>query len=449
MSILRLVVTVFVVASVMPVFAASQAAAQGDGGSIATGNVVFIHPDGTGASMWGALRDYAYGPDSVCYWDMMQRMGLYRSHVLNSTNASSHGGATVHSFGVKVKFDTYGNVPENPVMSLSGESYSIMTEAQKAGMATALVNSGHICEPGTGVFVANAAQRSNTDLISAQVIHSGVDIILSGGEKLLLPEGVMGRHGVAGVRTDDRNLIEEARDLGYLVVFTRDELLAVPSDTRRVLGVFASKHTFNDYPEEYLKEHGLPLYYDYAPTVGEMTKVALRLLENTGRQFFMVVEEEGTDNFANSNNAAGTLTALQRADEAIKVAMGFIADNPNTLLITAADSDAGGMQLYSIRDEDEFTQPLPAVTDNGAPLDGIDGTGSIPFVAAPDKRGVRFRFGIAWSCYKDVAGAVIARAHGLNAELLEPNVDNTDIYRIMYATLFGRVLPEYNSAMKP
>ena len=30
-----------------------------------------------------------------------------------------------------------------------------------------------------------------------------------------------------------------------------------------------------------------------------------------------------------------------------------------------------------------------------------------------------------------------ARAHGLNAELLPKNVDNTDMYRMMYATLFG------------
>ncbi len=51
------------------------------------------------------------------------------------------------------------------------------------------------------------------------------------------------------------------------------------------------------------------------------------------------------------------------------------------------------------------------------------------------------RFGIAWSCYDDVAGAVIAKAHGLNSELLSDNADNTDIYRIMYATLFGVQLP--------
>jgi alkaline phosphatase len=121
----------------------------------------------------------------------------------------------------------------------------------------------------------------------------------------------------------------------------------------------------------------------------------------------------------------------------------YIKANPQTLLLTAADSEAGGMQLVAVRDTSQFNLPLPEKTDNGAPLDGIDGTRSLPFTAAPDKNGVKLRFGVAWACYGDVAGGVISRAHGLNSSILGLNVDNTDIYRIMYATLFGRLLPAY------
>jgi len=35
-------------------------------------------------------------------------------------------------------------------------------------------------------------------------------------------------------------------------------------------------------------------------------------------------------------------------------------------------------------------------------------------------------------------GGIVARAAGLNAALLPASVDNTDIYRLLYATLFGR-----------
>lgn len=406
-----------------------------------TGNVIFIHPDGSGASMWGAMRLLKVGPDGNTNWDKMDHMGLYRSHQTNATNSSSHAGATVHAFGVKVPFNTYGIHPERPIKSLSGKDYSIMTEAKKAGMGIALINSGHICEPGTGVFVANTAERNNTDTITIQIINSGADIILSGGEELLLPLGETGFFGVPGKRKDGKNLIKEAKEKGYTVIYTRKELLALPVTTKKVLGVFSAGHTFNDMPEEVLKQKGLPLYNPNAPTLAEMTKKALDIFTFNQKQFLLVVEEEASDNFSNVNNAIGALTALERADNAIGEAMSFIGRQSNTLLVVAADSDAGGMQVFNVRNPSEFDQPLHLLQSNGAPNDGPDGTYSLPFIAEPDQSGKQLRFGICWASDEDLAGAIIAKSHGLNAELLQNNVDNTDIYRIMYATLFGIELP--------
>lgn len=409
----------------------------------ALGSAIFVHPDGAGVSAWTATRAFKVGPDGMLNWDRLEQLGVYRGHMKNSMGATSHGGATSHAFGVKVVWDSYGMDGSEPLTSLSGKPFSILTEAREAGLATALVNSGHIAEPGTGVFAASAPNRQLTDTISLQVIESGTDIIFSGGEELLLPRGVMGRHGFEGAREDGLNLIERARELGYEVIYTREDLLNLPSDTPRVLGVFAPYHTFLDETEEYLKEQELPLYEAGAPTVAEMTEVALRLLEARGERFLLVVEEEGSDNFANSNNAMGTLTALSRADDALGVALEFVARNPETLLITAADSDAGGMQVLPIRDAspDVAFRVLPPHTRNGAPLDGMEGTGSRPFMSMPDRAGERWPFGIAWASLDDDLGGILARAHGLNAGLLPTSVDNTDIYRMMYATLFGVWLP--------
>jgi alkaline phosphatase len=168
-----------------------------------------------------------------------------------------------------------------------------------------------------------------------------------------------------------------------------------------------------------------------------MATVALDILTRSGKQFLLVVEEEGTDNFGNSNNAAGTLEALSRADDAIGVALEYIEQHPNTTLVTAADSDAGGMAVHPVSETGEESHTLPPTARNGAPFDGVDGAESVPFLAQPDQFGNRMYFGISWAGNADVAGGVIARAHGLNAELLPVNVDNTDVYRMMYATLFG------------
>ncbi|GAB4364274.1 MAG: alkaline phosphatase [Calditrichia bacterium] len=405
-----------------------------------TGSVIFIHPDGSSLSAWCALRLLKKGPDGLIHWDKMERMGVYRGHLKDSPVSSSQGGATAHAYGIKAHYRDYGNNPDHPFLSLSGKAYSIAVEAQKAGKSLALINSGHLCEPGTGAFVANSEGRGDKDLITRQIIESGADIILAGGEELLLPPEVLGRHGKPGTRKDGKNLIQHAENLGYTVVYTRNELLSLPDSTEKVFGVFASYHTFNDKTEEKLKKRGFPLYNETAPTVAEMLEVALRIFQFKGKDFLIVVEEEGSDNFANQNNAIGTFEALNRADDAIGVALEYIEKNPHTLLITAADSDAGGMEVLNVLDPNEFDKPLPPTTKNGAPLDGRDGTATPPFVSAPDRFGNQFRFGIAWTCYDDVAGGVLARAHGLNSHLLPNNVDNTDIYRMMYITLFGEWL---------
>ena len=77
--------------------------------------------------------------------------------------------------------------------------------------------------------------------------------MLGGGEKYLLPKGVKGRFG-GGVRTDSKNLIKQAKEQGYLVIYTLEELKNIPKSAEKVLGVFAYENTYNDKTEEVLKQ---------------------------------------------------------------------------------------------------------------------------------------------------------------------------------------------------
>lgn len=154
-----------------------------------------------------------------------------------------------------------------------------------------------------------------------------------------------------------------------------------------------------------------------------------------------MVEEEGTDNFSNNNNASGMIEAMKRADDAIGVAQGFLKNRPDTLILTAADSNASGPAIVAGTIKAmPVDRPLPLIDRNGAPMDGIDGAGTRPFVSAPDARGVRLPFAIAWSTVNDGSGGVVARADGLNSDRVKGNFDNTEVYRVMYLTLFGQWL---------
>ena len=402
-----------------------------------SGNVIFLHPDGTGLGHWNIARLVTVGQDGQSNWDQLDRLALYRAHQKGWISTSSHAGATTHAYGKKVHPDSYGLDRDQPLEALSGKPMTIMQEAKAAGLRVGIVNTGHIGEPGTGVFLASSKTRSDIVGIAAKIVASGADVIFCAGEKYMLPEGVMGKHGEAGVRADGRNLLEEAKKAGYTVILTREQLLALPADCPKVLGIFGANNTYHDHSEQTLKQRKLPLYEPDAPTFAEMTAVAIKQLSNDeDKRFFLMAEEEGTDNFSNKLNAAGMVQALKRADAAIGVAKDFVDGRKDTLLLVGADSDAGHPAVVGAP-EWKADSTLPGKSGSGAPVDGQFPSGA-PFMTPPDALGKAHAFGIAWADSGDGLGSAIAKAHGHGSELLGVDVDNTGLYRICYQVLFGK-----------
>jgi alkaline phosphatase len=343
------------------------------------------------------------------------------------------------------------------------------------------------------------------------------------------------------LRTDDLDLEAEwnargSGDLGndpaafddWIVVKTRAEfeklrtaLAADPTYAPRVLGLFAYHDTFNDRNEEDLIARGkitsdpvnfvgplqdptprtpgfrpkasrLILWGDVPgqpgfnpPAFKEMVAVALTILERAAarqkdpgkRRFFLVAEQEANDNFGNNNNAIGLLHALHDTDEAIGAARALLDRSPHTLILTAADSDAGGLQVTApyrsavVSDAGDINtssfrfgfhaNPAAGSPDLPNIPDGLEGRGrnaAAPggakmFLAEPDRLGQTMQFGIGWAGTGDYAGAVLSRAAGVNAGLLHTifasRFDNIDVYRLMYATLFGTLFPTPDDPTAP
>lgn len=489
--------------------AMSEGSAAGGG----TGNVIFLHPDGSGPSMWQTGRVYWEGPDDNLAWDELPHKALYRGHANDIASPgskgltmSSNGGATTHGFGYKVQAPgSFGQDGERKILSLSGYPGSIMREAANRWHPVGVVNDGDLPEPGTGAFLAEVASRGEGGEILDQMLFGrpGMNdrspiVLLGGGEGFALPAGTppcaagsiaddcyLHTDPVTGAgpeRTDGRNLIQEAKVAGWVVLRTRAEFEALLAQLKagkrwapRVLGLFGRDDLFNDVPEERLIELGLVksgvpagdkegrlLLYGTPegtpgynpPTAAEMLEMATIILErraaHRGKPFLLVAEVEGTDNFGNNDNAIGSLVALKHADDMIAVSRAFQQRVPNTLLLTAADGDAGQMTVLSAPPVDASGNVattnynptgVAAIPEARAPVDGIEGRGTKPFIAEPDDFGQAYPFAVAWIGTNDNYGAVVSRAQGLNAELLQAEFsarfDNTDVYRMMYTTLFG------------
>jgi alkaline phosphatase len=450
-------------------------------------NVIFIHPDGTTQSHYDAIRLLRAGPDGSINWDMLPNVAIYKGHLKDSLTSTSHGGATVHGSGVKVLADSYGcdgNCTDDSIKRTT------MEEARDENFTIGIINSGTITEPGTGVFVSHVNDRSDHCGIVQQIIEeSNATIILGAGEKYYLTANDTSYHpNPENNLTSDKgvcknNMIEAAKNLGYTVVYNKTQLQDLNiSNTSKVLGIFAYDDTYNDVSENELFKRGINaginaigicnevcrLYEPYAPTFDEMVDFGIKFLDShSSKGFFLVAEEEGTDNFGNDNmNAEGVIEAGKRADKAIGIALEFAQQNPNnTLVITAADSDAGGFAIYS--DQQLHNKEYPILDVNGCideplsysldPLveqseqniliDGITDfnitkfqvNGTVifcekPFLAKQDKYGNELFFNILWFPHgaPDVGGGTITRAFGCNSnEEVKGTIDNIDIPRII------------------
>lgn len=408
------------------------------GAAAAPRSAIFLHPDGMGANTWSAVRLFEVGPDGRLAWDQLPHVAVYVGPSLDSVSQSSNGGATTHAFGVRAALDSYGQVAGTVPAAASGKRLSLMREAQAAGKFVALLNSSSLTEPGTGAFLASVAGRDDEAAIAAQILDARPDIALGGGEMFFLPEGAQGRHG-AGVRTDGRNLVDEAKAAGYAVVFSKDELAQLPVETTRVLGLFAHEETFNESDEAGLAASGLPAFQPQAPRFDAMLAFILERARSAPNGYLIVGNEEGTDNLSGENNTPATVEAAAGADRAIALALAEAGRNPSLTVIVASDSDNGGMNASDddLDDPEDLPRPLPARNAVGSPLDS---NGGEPFLAAPDRSGVRLPFYVTWASDSDGAGGTLARGIGPGASKISGTVDAAAIYEALYLGLFEKDL---------
>ena len=200
---------------------------------------------------------------------------------------------------------------------------SILTLAYEAAKSTGIVSTDAITGATPAAFAASNDDRDNQEEIAQDYIdRDQLTVMLGGGRERFL----------ADPDQDGATTLEEAQAAGFDYVTTADELRA--SDSGRLLGLFGYGPL------------GLPVGdRSNEPNLAEMTEAALDRLTLDEDGFFLMVEAAGTDIWGHANDAAAVMRSAEEYEDALQVALAYAADNPDTLVVSVADHETGGLQL--------------------------------------------------------------------------------------------------------
>lgn len=111
-----------------------------------------------------------------------------------------------------------------------------------------------------------------------------------------------------------------------------------------MLGLFAASHMDYEIDRNATEQ----------PSLGEMVSRALTLLaertKDGDRGFFLLIEGSRIDMAAHNNDAAGVVHDVIAFNEAVRVARQFADARSDTLLLSTADHETGGLVLdYQVR----------------------------------------------------------------------------------------------------
>jgi len=315
-----------------------------------TKNVIMIIGDGMGPQQIGLLEAYAsQAPVSViksrttAFNRMLKQgavLGLSMTHANNVLVTDSASAATQLASGQVSGSEMIGlNAEGNPTVTL-------VEIAKQLGKSSGLVSDVRLTHATPAAFAAHQPHRSMENQIAEDMLATAPDVMLSGGLRHWIPQQANDPHSdvykqlqqmttgaikLKSKRTDQRNLLIEAREQGYQLAFTKSQL--AKSDAK-VLGLFAT----SAFPDaiSYNKSK------TSVPSLTQMSAKALDILSKNENGFFLMIEAGLIDWAAHYNDTGTMLHEMVKINEVLEYVLDWVKQRDDTLLIVTADHETGG-----------------------------------------------------------------------------------------------------------
>ncbi|MEE2604767.1 MAG: alkaline phosphatase [Bacteroidota bacterium] len=276
-------------------------------------NIILMIADGAGLSQITATM---YKNGNNLNLESFKVVGLQKTHSFNSLITDSAASGTAMACGIKTLNGAIG-------VDIKNKPYeSILKICEKKGYNSGMIVTSSIVHATPASFYANVISRSNYQEIANQLSKSDVDFFIGGGEKYFIK------------RNDKRNLINEMKDWEFV-----NGLDEFDSSTSKKVGYFI------DYEEP------LSLIEGRKPLLDIGLNSILKKLNSRNKPFFLLVEGSQVDWGGHDNDLEYLTSEYIEFDRAIGVALKFVNENPNTLLIVTADHETGGLGITSSKVE--------------------------------------------------------------------------------------------------
>jgi len=362
-------------------------------------NVILLVGDGMGDSEITVARNYAVGAAGrFAGIDALPVTGQYTTYALTKDGkpdyvTDSAASGTAWATGTK----TYNGAVSVDVTG--APQRSILELARANGLRTGNVTTAEIQDATPAVLAAhvtsrscygpvatsrtcptNAREKGGLGSITEQLLDTRADVTLGGGAATFAEKAVAGPW--AG-----RTLLQQAEDRGYRVVTDTAGLRTVARDggSAPVLGLFASGNlpvrwtgplaTRTGGAEAPVRCTPNPAYGS-APTLAEMTRTAIALLDRPGKRagkgFFLQVEGASIDKQDHAANPCGQIGETVDLDEAVQVALEFAKKDKHTLVVVTADHAHSSQIVSTGSTTAGLTRTL--VTADGVPMTVAYGT---------------------------------------------------------------------------
>jgi len=281
-------------------------------------NIILVIGDGMGLAHI-ALAEFLHKPPSPL--QRMEVVGLQKTHSSSHLETDSGASATAMSCGVKTFNSAIGVGPDSIPLT------TIIELARDHGLKTGFVVTSSVVHATPAAFYAHVDSRGSYEDIARQLVQSGMDVFVGGGEKYFYNR-----------YTDESNLIKSLENQNYEVISSN-----------------ASQSKFK--LEKISKEKKIACFTaledplratqgrTYLPLM--VAEVMDALQKRSDKGYFLMVEASQIDWAAHANDQEWLALEMQDTYDMLDVILDKI--DSNTLLIVTADHECGYISIQGKR----------------------------------------------------------------------------------------------------